>query len=311
MKVLVLGHTGFVGSNVFNMLKASNIECKGVSRSEGVDLRDTSILETVLLKYQPDFIINCAAHVGSLNYVTEYAGDVINNNTKLISSLYSAVSSVDKKIVIINPIANCGFPGDALIYKEDEWLNGPVHKSVLSYGNTRRLLVAYSDAYKMQYNIKSINLFVPNMYGEYDSTDPNKAHALNALISKFVKASNENTDYIDIWGSGNVIREWLYAGDFAKIVYEILKSKSLQDKIVEPINIAQNSGLSIKELANLINKKFNYKFRLNYDISKPDGAPKKVMDDTKFRKIFNTFQFEDFDIGISKTTDYYQSKYPF
>jgi len=311
MKTLILGHTGFVGSNVFSFLQNQKVECKGLSKGTGVDLRNSEELIKEIKEFKPDYIINCVAHVGSLNYVTEFAGDVISNNTKLILSLYEAISKTDRKIKIINPIANCGFPGNALIYKEEEWLNGSVHSSVLSYGNTRRLLVAFADSYKMQYGIKSINLFVPNMYGKNDSTDPNKAHALNALISKFVKASNENIKNIEIWGSGKVIREWLYAKDFAKIVFKILTDEKLQMQLENPINIAQNDGLSIKELSNIINSNFGYKFELVFDKTKPDGAPKKVMDDTNFRKIFTNFQFEDFHTGIKDTIEYYKSVYPY
>jgi len=311
MKVLILGHTGFVGRNVTDILEKNKINYKGVSKSKGGDIRNIEVLMKVLKDYKPDYIINCAAKVGSLNYVTEYAADVIKENTEMILSLYESVKEVDKNIIIINPVANCSYPGDVLIYKESEWLNGPVHKSVLSYGNSRRLLVTFADCYKMQYNIKSINLLVPNMYGAYDSTDPNKAHALNALISKFVKAFYENKKTIEIWGTGKVIREWLYAKDFARVVYLILCNKKIQEKITNPINIAQNDGLSIKELAFLINKYFENKFELKFDTSKPDGAPKKVMDDTNFRKIFKDFEFTNFDDGVKNTINYYKSIYPY
>ena len=311
MRVLILGHTGFVGSNILKFFKDNNIDCKGASRASGVDLRNLASLQVILKDYAPNIVVNCAAHVGSLNYVTDFSGDVINNNTKLILSLYEAVSVIDPTITIINPVANCGYPGESLIYKESEWLNGPVHKSVLSYGSTRRLLVAFSECYKTQYNINSINLFVPNMYGENDSTDPNKAHALNALISKFVKAQKNEIGEIDIWGTGNVIREWLYVQDFAKILHKIVVNKELQEKIVDPLNVAQNSGLSIKELADLVNKNYYNSFLLKYDVSKPDGALKKVMDDTKFKSIFADFIFENFETGIENTINYYESVYPY
>ena len=307
MKVLILGHTGFVGSNVLKFLRANSIDCKGVSRSSGVDLRDSESLQVILKDYAPNIIVNCAAHVGSLNYVTEFSGDVINNNTKLIHSLYESVSLIDPTITVINPVANCGYPGESLIYKEVEWLDGPIHESVLSYGTTRRLLVAFSDCYKAQYEINSINLFVPNMYGEGDSADSNKAHALNALVSKFVKAHKNEIRKIDVWGTGIAVREWLYVQDFSKILYRIIINKELQEKITSPLNVAQNSGLSIKELVNLINKNYNNFFLLEYDVSKPDGAPKKIMDDTKFRSIFDDFIFENFETGIKNTINYYES----
>lgn len=312
MNILVLGGTGFVGKNVveiFNSIDGFNTSV--ASKTTGFDLRNKEEVVKALKEFQPDYIVNCAAHVGSLNYVTEFAGDVIKNNTEMILSLYEAVSEVNKSIIIINPIANCSYPGSAITYKEDEWMDGPIHPSVLSYGNSRRLLWTFSKCYQMQYGLKSINLLVPNMYGEYDSTDPNKAHALNALIGKFVKGDHENNKILNIWGTGKVIREWLYAKDFARVVSLIIKDKNLQEKLTENINIAQMSGLSITELVNLINAEFGNSFELEYDTSKPDGAPQKVMDDSKFREVFPDFKFTDFKEGIEKTVQFYKSCLPY
>ena len=103
------------------------------------------------------------------------------------------------------------------------------------------------------------------MYGPNDSTDPNKAHALNALVSKFVKAEYNNEKKVFIWGSGNVIREWLYAKDFAKLLLQIIDDE--KSIIKNPINIAQEDGLTIKKLAEIINKNFNNKFELSFDLS--------------------------------------------
>ena len=312
MKVLVLGGTGFVGKNVVEALGESpDLEVASASLSLGYDLREKAEVERALKRMEPDVVVNCAAHVGSLNYVTEFAGDVLSNNTKMIMALYEAIAPLDKKKLVINPVANCAYPGQALVYKEDEFENGPVHPSVLSYGSSRRLLLAFSKSFKAQYGVETINLLVPNMYGEYDSEDPNKAHALNALIGKFVKGDYEGKKTIDIWGSGKVVREWLYAKDFGRIVTLISTQAALRSRLTENINIAQNHGLSITELANIINDNFNNSFDLAYDTSKPDGAPKKVMDDKKFREVFPKFCFTDFNQGIARTIEYYKTRLPY
>lgn len=312
MNILVLGGTGFVGKNTVEVLSENKeLNVSQTSKTTGCDLRNKEQLMEVLKKENPNVIVNCAAHVGSLNYVTEFAADVIKNNTQMILAMYEAVSEFNKDILIVNPVANCSYPGEAITYKEDEWMNGPIHSSVLSYGNSRRLLWTFSKCYEMQYSLKSINLLVPNMYGEYDSTDPNKAHALNALIGKFVKGDSENNKTLNIWGSGKVIREWLYAKDFAKVVELIISNPSLQDKLKENTNIAQMSGLTITELVNLINEEFGNSFTLEYDTSKPDGAPRKVMHDEKFRQIFPDFKFTNFQEGIRKTVGYYKTCLPY
>jgi GDP-L-fucose synthase len=308
--VLVLGGTGFVGKNVCECLDESGVAYDIASRRTGYDLRSVQQSVDLLSKSRPAFIINCAAHVGSLNYVTEQAADVISDNAQMILSMYNAVAKLPCKPVIINPIANCAYPGRADTFVEDQWQDGGLHRSVLSYGATRRLLWWVAESFTMQHGIQSINLLVPNMYGPHDSTDPNKAHALNALISKFVKAGKLNQNIIDIWGTGVAIREWLYAKDFGRIIVQILNTPKMVG-LAEPINIAQNFGLSVRELVDVIRVNIAFDGEIRYDPTKPDGAPKKVMDDRRFQKVFPAFEFTPLSVGISNTIAYYESIWPY
>lgn len=305
-KIILLGANGFVGKNVAEVLTEKNLLYIPASRTTGVDLRDTVQTMNFLSFHNPAFIINCAAHVGSLNYVTEQAADVIADNARMILGMYESVAKVCPKAVIINPIANCAYPAKADTFIEDQWWDGHLHRSVLSYGSTRRFMWTVGESFQMQHGIRSIYLLVPNMFGPYDSIDPNKAHALNALISKFVKAQKTNQNKIEIWGTGIAIREWLFAKDFGQIVLKVLENPNMLG-LSEPINIAQNFGLSVKELVRVIKTAFNFTGEIVWDSSKPDGAPKKVMDDRKFRKIFPNFIFTKFSEGILNTIDYYKS----
>lgn len=309
-KIAVLGGTGFVGRNVCECLDDAGKRYDIASRKTGTDLRDLDQCIEFFSQAKPDYIINCAAHVGSLNYVSEQAADVILDNTKMIISMYEAISRECPKAVVINPIANCAYPGKADTYIEDRWWDGALDRSVLSYGSTRRLLWTAGESFDMQYGIRSISLLVPNMYGPYDSTDPNKAHALNALVSKFVKAQKTGQKELEIWGSGIAIREWLYARDFGRIIVHILTHPKMHG-LSEPLNIAQNYGLSVRELVDIINSYFDYSGKIRYDPTKPDGAPKKVMDDRRFRKVFPDFAFTPFEEGIKNTIAYYESVYPY
>jgi GDP-L-fucose synthase len=309
-KILLLGDTGFVGRNVAKLLTEKNIPFTGASLSKGDDLRDQATAMKLIESNMPDTVINCAAHVGSLNYVTEKAADVVLDNTRMLMNLYEAVANYNKKALIINPLANCAYPAKADTFKEDNWWDGHLHRSVLSYGSTRRFMWTLGESFDMQYGLRSIHLLVPNMFGEFDSTDPNKAHALNALISKFVKADKEKRNEIEVWGTGIAIREWLYAGDFARIILQIINKPDMVG-LNEPVNIAQNFGLSVKELVQIINANYGNKFQINWNRNMPDGAPKKVMDDSRFKKVFPGFKFTEFDAGITNTIQYYQSIYPF
>ena len=310
MKVVLFGARGFAGRNVANILRQHGVEPVEASLSTGLDLRDPMAATAFLAEHQPDFVVNCAAHVGSLNYVTEKAATVVADNSRMILGMYEGVANACPQALVINPIANCAYPAAADIFREDEWWNGHLHRSVLSYGTSRRLLWAAAECFELQFGVKSIHLLTPNMYGPYDSTDPNKAHALNALISKFVKAEHTNQPELPIWGTGVAIREWLYAPDFGRMVWEVIQQPT-RPGLQAPLNVAQNDGLSVKALVDIIQSKFNYKGQLTWDTTKPDGAPKKVMDDTRFRQVFPEFKFTDFEEGIAETVKYYESVFPY
>jgi GDP-L-fucose synthase len=310
MRIALLGGTGFVGRNVASVLTENNVKLEIASKSSGVDFRKPEDCLQFLKSTNPEVIINCAAHVGSLNYVTEQAATVVHDNTLMLLTLYDAISKVCPNALVINPVANCAYPAKSDIFIEDEWWNGHLHRSVLSYGSTRRMMWSIGESYSMQYGIRSIYLLVPNMYGPHDSTDPNKAHALNALVSKFVKAENIGQNEVTIWGTGVAIREWLYAEDFGRVILRILKNPSMPG-LSEPVNVGQNFGLSVKELVTIIRDNFNYKGSINWDVGKPDGAPKKVMDERRFKKVFPGFEFTAFENGIRETIKYYKSIYPY
>lgn len=309
MKILLLGHTGFVGNNVYNEFNNKN-NIVGYSRSNGLDLNNLDDFIEILKKENPDVIVNCAAKVGSLNYVTQIAADILDINLRILLNIYKGIQKFNQKIVLINPVANCAFPGDLNEYYEDDLWNGRIHQSVLAYGSTRRMMDVFSSCYKMQYGIKTILLFVPNMYGPFDSTDPNKAHALNALVSRIVKAKKNNEEFIDVWGSGIAIREWLFAPDFARIV-RIIIEKTDAFKLSEPVNIAQHFGLSISDLIEIIVDTTMFKGEIKWDRSMPDGAPKKVMNDLRFKKLFPDFKFTKLEEGLKKTINYYESVFPY
>jgi len=303
MRILVLGGTGFVGRNVMEVLHGAGLSAVSVSRGEGVDLRSPEQTRASLERESPDFIVNCAAHVGSLNYVTQQAADVVVDNTKLVLALYESVAQVCPRALVINPIANCAYPGTVNTFEEDHWWDGHLHR-------TRRHLWSVAECFQMQHGVRSVHFLVPNMYGPHDSTDPNKAHALNALVAKFVKAKRAGEREVEIWGSGVAIREWLYAPDFARLVLSVIENPRAPG-FSEPLNIGQNFGLSVRELVELIITAVGFEGRVTYRPDLPDGAPRKVMDDRRFRKVFPRFTFTTMEQGCESTIEYYHSVYPY
>ena len=304
MKVALLGHTGFLGKNVADALVQAHIDFAGASLSSGVDLRSAEQTAAFLRATQPDVILHCAAHVGSFNYVTENAAAVMLDNSRMALAVYEAMARVCPQATIVHPLANCVFPANAPDMREETWQDGPVHPTVLPFASTRRLAWAAGESFAISHGIRSVSLLVPNMYGPHDSTDPNQTAALDALISRFLTARRTEQP-VTIWGTGAAIREWIFAPDLARVMVEICRNP-LRPGLERPLNVAQNTGLSIRELAALIQRTVGYEGAVHYDHTKPDGVLKKVMDDAGFRRVFPEFQFTDFEAGIAATVAYYQ-----
>lgn len=302
MRVAVLGGTGFAGRNVRDALEEADITVGVFSRTTGCDLMDLHTTWAQLDAFRPNYIVNCAALVGSVNYVTDFAADVVDVNMRIIMNTYKAALQL-RDVIIINPLANCAYPGVMDQYDERGLWDGPIHPSVLSYGSTRRMMWVLSKCYREQYGVRSVNLIVPNMYGPYDSVNPNKTHALNALVIKFVKAVAEGAPQVEVWGTGKPIREWLYVGDFARLVLRVIEGG---EDSLEPVNLAQNRGETVSELVDVIRNLVGYEGDIVYNTKFQDGSPKKVMDDKYFRQRFPDFEFTPLEAGIARTVAYYQ-----
>lgn len=304
MKILVLGGHGFVGKNLVNFLNKTEHEVHPISRRDGFDLRDYTKTEKCFNGINPDAIINCAAHVGSVHYVTTYASDVIFDNVQIALNIYKAAAKVCPDARIINPLSNCSYPGNIDIQSESDWWTNEVHESVFSYGNAKRFIYVISKCYERQYGIKSINFLIPNTFGPGDSTDPNKTHALNGMIIRMIKAERRGDKEFEIWGTGSPIREWAYIDDVVNILIEGIYTKK---DLIYPVNLAQKKGYSIKQSAEMIADAVGFNGKLTFNTNYQDGAPIKILDDKKFRKNFPKFKFFDHKKGIEKTVKYYKS----
>jgi GDP-L-fucose synthase len=303
-KILIMGGHGFIGKNLVARLRNYDYELFPVSHRDGVDFKNYEAFFDKFKEVKPDIVVNLAAHGGSLHYVTEYAADVMHDNVLMALNLYKISSSLNPEVRIINPLSNCSYPGEADIHYEPDWWKGEVHDSVLSYGNSRKFIYVLSKCYKKQFGINSINFLVPNTFGPGDHTDPNKTHALNGMIIRMIEAQKKNQKEFEIWGTGKPIREWGYVDD---VVNFLIEGLTTEEDLTYPVNIAQNKGYSIKESAEAIADALGFKGELAFNTKYQDGAPIKILDDRKFRKLFPNYKFFDHKEGIKKTVDYYKS----
>lgn len=303
MKVLILGSTGFIGKNLLSRLAKEGFEVYTAERSSGVDIRSYQEIKNKILEVRPEVIYNLASHGGSVHYVRTKAAEVFHDNVQMALNLYRAVQEINPKIKIIQPFSNCSYPGISDLQKEEEWLNGDVHSSVFSFGNSKRSIFYLSKCYQQQFGIRSVNVLFPNTYGPGDSLDPNHTHALNGMIIRMLEAQNKGEESFVVWGTGSPVREWAYIDDFVEILVRCLDIDGME----YPINMGQSKGFSIAESATLIKKAVGFEGEIVFDTSYRDGDPMKVVDGTKFLEYFSDFKFFDHYEGIVKTVEFYRS----
>jgi GDP-L-fucose synthase len=302
MKILILGSTGFIGKNLLYKLKNIGFDVYTAERSTGTDIRDYDQIKNKILEIQPDVIYNLASHGGSVHYVRTKAAEVFHDNVQMSLNLYKAVYEINSKIKIIQPFSNCSYPGKSNLQKEEEWLDGDVHPSVFSFGNSKRSIFYLSKCFQQQYDIRSVNVLFPNTYGPGDSLDPNHTHALNGMVIRMLEAQKNGDEEFVVWGTGSPIREWAYIDDFIEILVKCLDIEGLE----YPVNMGQGKGYSIAESASLIKQACRFEGDIIFDTSYKDGDPMKVVEGSRFKEVFGDFEFYDHFKGILNTVKFYK-----
>ena len=306
-KIVLIGGHGFLGKNIQNEFENSpKYKILSISRRNGYDLIEKNKIRKFLEYEKPDYVINCAASVGSLDYVSTHPADIISYNIMIGINLWEILKEINYQGVVINPISNCTYPGNANVQKENAWWDGMVHPSIISYGTAKKTIFMINKCYEKQYNIKTINLIMPNSYGEFDYDDENKVHALNGIIIRILKTIKENKNEFTIWGTGNPIREWGYMPDTSKFIKYIIDENITN--IPNPINIGQGLGFSINEITEMVINELNVKLKIKHDTNKIDGDPIKILDPSEFKNNFPNFKFTPISEGIKNTLQYYKKR---
>jgi GDP-L-fucose synthase len=298
--VLVTGATGFLGKHICKKLEKQNTDFFKSSLSLGVDLRNNRQCEELFSSIMPDFVLHCAAYVGGIQFGLKHQAEIFYNNMLITLNLFNCCVKFKTKR-LVNPISNCAYPGNATLFREGEFWNGPLHDSVTTYGMTRKISHIGALAYKKQYGLDTVNLILSNMYGPEDHFDEERSHALGALIKKIVEAKINSHDSVVIWGTGKPVREWLFVEDGAEAMIRSMNIPPYQNII----NIGVSKGISINDMAQMICSIVGYKGKLVFDSSKEDGAPFKTVDGTLGKKLLKWQPQTDFANGIEKTIDWY------
>ncbi len=274
-KVLILGSNGLVGKTLSNTLSNSEkvSEVFGSTR-ENTNLFSFDETKELLEKQKPNIVINAAAKVGGIYANNTQRTEFILENLKInMNLLESAKDFPDLKI--INLGSSCIYPLNAENpIKESSFLSGMLEPTNSPYAMAKITAIEIGRSIKSQYGNEVINLMPTNLYGPYDNFSENDSHVIPGLIARMHKAKINNESEFMIWGTGNPLREFLYAEDLADSIEFILEKDLDRDLI----NIGSNNEISIKELAIKIKGIVKFEGNILFDDSKPDGNPRKLLD---------------------------------
>ncbi len=300
-KILLLGHTGFLGKNLHEKLLIQNeYIVDAASKSSGVDLREWNQVDELFKVTKPDVVINCASYVGGIQFGLNNKGNIYEYNMLMHINVIRAIRKY-RVLKNIHPISNCTYPGHKTVYDEDEWWDGPMHDTVDIYGYTKKAIGIASKALRAE-GLDTVQLIFPNMYGPGDHLDPVRAHALGAILSRLAQAKKNNIGVVAIWGSGAPIREWLHVADAVDAILKFIECKTPE----VPINISSGVGVSIKELAEKLRNIIDEKIMLEFDATKPDGALVKILKPSPFLKEINWFPSYQLERGLLEVVQAYK-----
>lgn len=280
MKVLVAGATGLAGSAISQRLSVSGAEVIEVNRSV-VDLTNRVETFDFLLDSRPDVVIDAAAKVGGIGANDTYPVDFLSINLQIQVNLLDAShkAGVDRLIFLGS---SCIYPRECpQPIKEEYLMTGPLEKTNSAYATAKIAGIAMVNSYRKQHGRRWISVMPTNLYGPKDNFDLETSHVLPALVNRFVSARNKGLDEVRLWGSGRPRREFLHVDDLAKGILVLLEK--YDDG--QHINIGTGADLPILELAELIAKSAGFQGRISWDLSKPDGTLRKVLDVSRIFKL--------------------------
>ena len=270
----VAGHLGLAGSAIVRRLVALGFDNLVLRDSTELDLRDQSRVREFFAETRPQTVILAAARVGGIQANDTRPADFIADNLQIQTNVIDAsYRHGARKLVFLG--SSCIYPRLApQPMKETYLLTGELEPTNQWYAVAKIAGLKMCQAYRRQYGFDAICLMPTNLYGPGDNFSDTQSHVLPALIRRFHAAQVAGATEVTVWGSGRARREFLHADDFAAATCKLMEEYSSED----PINIGCGADVAISELAELVGAAAGYRGRIVYDSSRPDGAPRKLLD---------------------------------
>ncbi|MEJ8756650.1 GDP-L-fucose synthase [Pontibacter sp. H259] len=276
-KIYVAGHRGMVGSAICRKLQEIGYNNIVTRTSSELDLRNQQAVLDFFAAEKPDYVFLAAAKVGGIQANNTYRADFLYDNLMIEANIIHAA--------YLHKVTKLMFLGSSCIYpkmasqplKEEYLLTGPLEQTNEPYAIAKITGIKLCEAYRDQYGCNFISVMPTNLYGYNDNYDLNNSHVLPALIRKFHEAKESGASEVVIWGTGNPMREFLFADDLAEACLYLMEHYNER----ELVNIGTGKDISIKDLALLIKDITDFDGALIFDTTKPDGTPRKLMDVSK------------------------------
>ncbi|HEK21842.1 MULTISPECIES: GDP-L-fucose synthase [unclassified Mucilaginibacter] len=287
-KIYIAGHRGMVGSAIMRKLQQEGYTNLLTRTSGELDLRDQNAVTNFFSAEKPEYVFLAAAKVGGIVANNTYRAEFLYDNLQIQNNIIhsSHVYGV-KKLMFLG--SSCIYPKMApQPLKEEALLTGLLEPTNEPYAIAKIAGIKMCDAYRAQYGCNYISVMPTNLYGYNDNYHPQNSHVLPALIRRFHEAKEQGAPSVTIWGSGSPLREFLFADDLAEACYYLMQHYDEAGFI----NIGSGKEISIKDLALLIKGIVGYSGNIEFDASKPDGTPRKLMDVSKLAEKGWTYKTE-------------------
>ena len=280
-RIYVAGHNGMVGSAICRKLRAEGYSNLILRSSKELDLRNQEAVEGFFASERPDIVFLAAAKVGGIVANNTYRADFLYDNLMIEANvIHNAYRSGVRKLLFLG--SSCIYPKFAeQPIKEESLLSGYLEPTNEPYAIAKIAGIKLCETYREQYGVDFISAMPTNLYGPGDNYDLNNSHVLPAMIRKFHEAKEDDHRAVNLWGDGSPMREFLHTDDLAEALVFLMKNYSDN----QFVNVGFGSDVTIKDLAELVQSTVGHRGEINWDPTKPNGTPRKLMDSGKLRSL--------------------------
>lgn len=280
-KIYIAGHRGMVGSAIVRRLEREGYDHLVLRTSSELDLRHQESVQRFFKEQKPDYVFLAAAKVGGIVANNTYRADFLYDNLMIQNNIIEASYKNNvRKLLFLG--SSCIYPKHAeQPMKEEALLTGPLEPTNEPYAIAKITGIKLCDAFRAQYGCNFISAMPTNLYGPNDNYDLQNSHVLPALLRKMIVAKRNNSASVEIWGSGQPKREFMHVDDLSDACLFLMQNYNESGWI----NVGVSSDISILELAQLIKEIVGYEGLLQFDTTKPDGTPRKLMDSSRINQL--------------------------